>query len=240
MADGTAQCNRTASLGAAVDRCPYEVNPCCLERVDTGTNRYELMRDSDPAKPVSVLIVALSEIDGTTSSEYSTLPVVSFWNEGWKAAQRYVPRGANGAPIALVMNSGPTRGYARVHLHLSCASAKLLAALHDHAFSANAWTPIVMPGISALHVPDRTFRVRTTSALIDDPNPGAPPRNPFSVVVADTATPDLQNHAMAIVGPADGGGWYVVDRTVGPSEPKLSGYIEDALDETCGGRSLHL
>jgi CDP-diacylglycerol pyrophosphatase len=136
------------------------------------------------------------------------------------------------------MNAGPTRGEARIHLHISCASPKLLAAMHDHAFSAEAWTPIVLPGISAQQIPDRTFRVRITPALLDDPNAAAPRRNPFSLAVADVATPDLQNHAMAIVGGADGGGWYVIDRTVGPADPKLSGYVEDMLDETCGGRSL--
>ncbi len=238
-ADGTAQCNRTATLGAAVDACPDRMNPCCLERVDSGTARYQLIRDSDPAKPVAVLIVALAELDGTTSAEYVTPPVLDFWNEGWEAAKRYLPVDRTDGPIvALAMNAGPTRGYARIHLHISCASAKLLAAMRGHAFSSNAWTSIVLPGISAQRIPDRIFRVRITPALVDDPNPATPPRNPFALAVAGVATPDLQNHALAVVGGAPGGGWYVIDRSVAPSDPKLSGYVEDMLDETCGGRSL--
>jgi CDP-diacylglycerol pyrophosphatase len=241
FADDTAQCNRTASLGAAVDQCPEHVNPCCLERVDSGTNRYQIMRDSDPAKPVSVLIVALTELDGATSAEYSMPPVSAFWIEGWKAAERHLPPSSPSAPpIALVMNAGPTRGERRIHLHVSCASAKLLAAMRDHAFSADAWTSIALPGIAALGVPDRTFRVRITPALVDDPNPATPRHNPFSMVVADVATPDLQNHAMAIVRRADESGWYVLDTTMTPTSPKLAGYVEDALDETCGGRTLRL
>ena len=239
LADGTAQCDRNDSLGAAVDQCPKTANPCCLERVDSGTMRYQIMQDSDPAKTAAVLIVALSELDGTTSAEYATAPVVAFWNEGWKAAQRFLPADARTGPtIALAMNAQPTRGEARIHLHISCPSPKLLAALRGHTFSADGWTSVVLPGVGAQHVPDRTFRVRITPALIDDPSPAAPRRNPISLAVADAATPDLQRHAMAIVGMAGGGGWYVIDRTMAPSDPKLSGYIEDALEETCGGQSL--
>jgi CDP-diacylglycerol pyrophosphatase len=241
MADGTTQCDRKSSLGAAVDQCPNHVNPCCLERVESGTMRYQIMRDSAPASPASVLIVALAERDGITSDEYSTQPVIDFWNEGWKAAKRYLPTSSAGGPvITLVMNAGPTRGYNRLHIHISCASPKLISAIRGNAFSSESWTPVVLTGISALHVPDRTFRVRITPALIDDPSPAAPRRNPFSLVIADVPAPDLQNHAMAIVGRADRGDWYLLDRAIGPSDPKLSGYIEDALDETCGGRPLRL
>jgi CDP-diacylglycerol pyrophosphatase len=238
-ADGTMQCDRNDSLGVAVDQCPNRVNPCCLERVDSGAIRYQIMRDSAPASPAAVLIVALADLDGSTSAEYSTPPVIDFWNEGWKAAMRYLPAySADGPAIALAMNAGPTRGYNRLHIHISCASPKLSAILRNREFSSESWTPIVLTGISALHVPDRTFRVRITPGLIDDPSPAAPRRNPFSLVVAGVPTPDLQNHAMAVVGAADGRDWYLLDRTVAPSDPKLSGYIEDVLDETCGGRSL--
>jgi len=238
-ADGTAQCDRTDSLGAAVDQCPKNVNPCCLERVDSGTMRYEIMRDSDPAKTAAVLIVPLTELDGRTSSEYTTPPVVAFWSEGWKAALRFLPAVPRTGPtVVLAMNAQPTRGEPRIHLHISCASPKLLTALAGHSFSADAWTPIVLPGIGAQQVPDRTFRVRITPALSDEPSPAAPRRNPFSLAAADAATPDLQRHALAVVGMAGGGGWYVLDRTVAPADPRLSGYIEDMLDETCRGRPL--
>jgi CDP-diacylglycerol pyrophosphatase len=237
-ADETARCDRTSSLGAVVDRCPDRVNPCCLERMDA---RYQIVRDSAAASPAAVLIVALAGRDGAASAEYSTPPVVDFWNEGWKAAQRYLPAQTSAGPIvALAMNAGPTRGYNRLHLHVSCASAKVLALLRSGSFSATAWTSIVLPGIAALNVPDRTFRVRITPALADDPAAPAARNNPFSLAVADVATPDLQNHALAIVAAAGAGGWYVLDRTMDPAGPRLSGYVEDVLDETCGGRSLRL
>lgn len=241
LPDGATQCNRTASLGAVVDRCPKYVNPCCLERVDSGAIRYQIMRDSAPKSPAAVLIVALTELDGATSGEYSKTSVFDFWDEGWRAAKRYLPVASTDGPtVALAMNAGLTRGYNRIHLHISCASSKVLAEIRNHVFSSESWTSIVLPGISKHHVPDRTFRVRITPALTDSPNPAAPRRNPFSVVVADVSTPDLQHHAMAVVRVAGGGGWYLLDRRMTPSDPKLSGYVEDVLDETCGGRSLRL
>ncbi len=204
------------ALWARVQRCVAEPKPpyrSCL--LHNKPHQFVVLKDGAPSKTAAYLLLPDFKVPGIESPDVFVLPILNFWQFGWDEAAAYLKVPAY--RIGLAVNSAVGRSQDQLHMHLSCAAPKAVAALAAaHLTQHFQAAPFVEIG-------RKTYNARLVDALTGKDSP-------FKLILEiPGAKEHMRDQTIAVIG-ARGGGYYVVQDFAHGSD---DGVAEALLDETC-------
>jgi CDP-diacylglycerol pyrophosphatase len=209
------EANRNA-LWERVQRCAAEPKPpygTCL--VHNKPHKFVVLKDGAPGKTRAYLLSPDFKVPGIEAPDVFVLPVLNFWKFGWDEATALVKEPPY--RLGLAINSAVGRSQDQLHIHLSCATPKAIAALEGaHLTQHFQAAPFVKIG-------SRTYNARIADALADKDSP-------FKLILEIAGAKEhMRDQTIAVIG-ARHGGYYIVQDFAHGSD---KGTAEALLDESC-------
>jgi CDP-diacylglycerol pyrophosphatase len=196
-------------------------NPFCRAHVDDQGEQYVIVKDNDPQKPNSYLIIPVEKITGIEDTKILSQPYSDLWQDAWLWAGKYP--GQSASRIGMAINSKSGRTQTQLHIHISCVLPDVSAVL----MNAN------IPSLSPKPVPvdlgpsgsKHTYKVLKVSSLSGD-------NSPFKIVAAlDGAKEHMEVQSIAVIGSLIPNEYYILNTTADTTNP---GHAEELLEQDCG------